>query len=128
MTSAEFVSLLTKLAEGWTKRDYEGIISRFSENVFYADAMNYAFSGRASLLAFFRDDDGLEQTCKFHHVVFDERRQLGSAEYTYDGTYRYHGTVWVEIMDGKIASWREYQHRSDKDWEEFWKNNERDRS
>ncbi|MGD9561070.1 MAG: nuclear transport factor 2 family protein [Pyrinomonadaceae bacterium] len=128
MTRGEFDEMLAMLASGWAARDYDKVIACFSENVFYADPMNYAFSDRESLLDFFTNDDGREQTCAFHHSIFDEARQLGSAEYTYEGTYRYYGTVWVEIADGKISAWREYQHRSDKDREEFWKTNERDRS
>jgi hypothetical protein len=120
MNKGGFASLLRLLADGWTDREYSLVASQFTEDVFYSDPKNYTFRDRESLLAFFEDDEGRSQSCRFHNWAFDEERQLGVAEYTYVGTYRYHGTVWIELRDDKIMSWREYQHISDKDWSEFW--------
>ena len=120
MNKGDFVSLLKLLADGWTDKEYGLVASQFTEDVFYSDPRNYTFRDRGSLLAFFEDDDGLPQSCTFHNSVFDEERQLGVAEFTYVGTYRYHGTAWIELRGDKIASWREYQHISDKEWDEFW--------
>lgn len=120
MTCDEFEAMLYALAAGWSTRDYKAVADHFAEKCFYTDPLNYAFHNRAEILEFFRADDGREQYCEFHAHVFDEDRQLGVAEYTYEGTYRYHGTVWIEIVDGKISSWREYQHRSNRAWSEFW--------
>lgn len=128
MTRDKFEELLASLAENWTNRNYEAVAVNFAEDVFYSDSLNYTFFNRASLLKFFCDDGGCDQFCEFHNAVFDEARQIGTAEYTYEGTHRYHGTVWVEIANGKIATWREYQHKSELDWEAFWKTDERDRS
>ena len=120
MRKEEFSNLLNRLAADWTNRDYHAVIEHFAKDVYYSDPLNYAFRDAASLLEFFRDDDGKPQNCTFHDVVFDEDRRIGAAEYTYEGTFRYHGTVWIELSDDKIARWREYQHRSERDWEEFW--------
>jgi hypothetical protein len=120
MNKGDFVSLLKLLADGWTDKEYGLVASQFTEDVFYSDPRNYTFRDRGSLLAFFEDDEGLPQSCTFHNSIFDEERQLGVAEFTYVGTYRYHGTAWIELRGDKIASWREYQHISDKEWDEFW--------
>lgn len=79
------------------------------------------------MLDFFLDDDGRAQVCIFHDCLFDEEKQAGVAEDTYDGTNRYHGVACIELVGGKIISWREYQHRSEESWEQFWKVNERNR-
>lgn len=120
MTRDEFLSMLTTLAKGWTSRDYEKVIEYFSPNVLYSDPLNYTFSDSESLLDFFQDDDGHEQHCQFHNAVFDESKQQGAAEYTYEGTHRYHGTVWIDVAEDKIIRWREYQHKSQRSWQEFW--------
>jgi hypothetical protein len=120
MNKAEFRSMLDALVDGWTKGEYERVASHFADNAFYSDAFTYKFRDRASLLAFFQDDGGEPQSCVFHESIFDEDRQLGVAEFTYQGTYLYHGTVWISIDDEKIVSWREYQHTSEKTREELW--------
>ena len=121
MTSSDFDQMLKALAKGWTNREYAFVAEHFAEDVFYSDPQNYTIHDRESLLAFFEDDDGKPQSCAFHDQVFHEARQIGVAEYTYEGTFRFNGTVWIELRDDKIASWREYQHRSEKDWNEYWK-------
>ena len=120
MRQSEFAAMLRRLADGWTGRDYETVAQHFAEDVFYSDPLNYTFHDRSSLLQFFRDDEGMPQSCRFHDLLFDEERQAGVAEYSYGGTYVYHGTVWIELKEGLIISWREYQHRSDQEREEFW--------
>ena len=121
MNQSEFRSLLDALADGWTKGEYERVASHFTDHAFYSDALTYKFRDRASLLTFFQDDGGEPHSCVFHEWLFDEARQLGVAEFTYRGTYLYHGTVWISIDGDKINSWREYQHTSDKTREELWK-------
>ncbi len=121
MTRDEFEDLLSSLADDWSNSRYEKVALKFAEDVFYSDAHNYTFNDRSALLAFFRDDDGHPQYCRFHNSAFDEVRQVGAAEYTYEGTSRYHGTAWIRIQRDEITVWREYQHRSEQSWEEFWK-------
>jgi hypothetical protein len=120
MTLQELEAMLQALARGWTERDYEKVASFFAEDVRYADPTRYRIASRAGLLEFFRNDEGCEQSTVWHNVVFDEERQVGAAEYTYQGTHRYHGTVWIQVRGNLIARWREYQHTSDLEWEEFW--------
>jgi hypothetical protein len=120
MTRQEFEAMLQALARGWTERDYEKVGSFFAEDVRYSDPIRYRLTSRVELLEFFWDDEGFEQSTVWHDAVFDEERQVGVAEYTYEGTHRYHGTVWIELRDNLIVGWREYQHTSELEWKEFW--------
>ena len=119
MNNAEFSEMLQTLAAAWQRRDYATAVSFFAEDVKYADPLRYEFANRADLQAFFENDEGLEQQSVWHNILFDEARQLGVAEYTYDGTWRYHGTVWIRVQDGRITHWREYQHTDPREWDDF---------
>jgi hypothetical protein len=119
MTREDFRLMLDALAHAWSEKDYERAASFFADRVAYADPLRYTLDGREQLLQFFRDDGGYEQHTTWHQIVFDELRQLGAVEYTYVGTYRYHGVVMVKTHDGLITHWREYQHTSDRNYEEF---------
>ena len=119
MTPAQFRTLLEGLADGWSRRDYETVAAAFAEDVHYADPMRYTIQGRARLLEFFRDDEGYLQSTVWRTVVFDESQQIGAAEYTYRGTHRFHGTVWIRLAGDLITHWREYQHVDYRPWQEF---------
>ena len=119
MTEAEFRELLDSLADAWNRRDYAAATDVFSEDVRYADPMRYSFTDRIQLRAFFENDEGYPQHTEWHTVIFDEERQVGAAEYTYDGTRRYHGVVLVRLSSKKITHWREYQHVDARTWAEF---------
>lgn len=108
------------MAEAWTSENYTKVLSFFYDSMYYSDALNYCFKDKVSLLEFFANDDGEPQECVFHNTAFDESKQIGAAEYTYHGTHLYHGTVWIEIENNKIISWREYQHISVKSRKDFW--------
>jgi hypothetical protein len=121
MKADEFRAMLDEMAADWTAGNYENVAARFASDIFYGDAVHYKIRNRDELLRFFRDDDGLPQRCRFHDAIFDESRQFGVAEYTYEGTRLYHGTVWIAIENGLISSWREYQYVAAADCEEFWR-------
>ena len=119
MTCQEFEAMLQALARGWAEKDYEKVASHFADDVRYIDPLRYRFGSRAELLEFFGGEEAEESTV-WHNAVFDEERQIGAAEYTYQGAHRYHGTVWIQIRGNLIVRWREYQHTSGLEWEEFW--------
>ncbi len=119
MTRAEFKETLGLLADAWTQRNYAAATDAFAEDIRYADPLRYSFHGRAQLRAFFEADEGCSQRCVWHTIIFDEDQQIGAAEYTYDGTHRYHGIALIRIEDGRITHWREHQHVDARDWEEF---------
>jgi SnoaL-like domain len=119
MTKERFESLLEGLARAWHEKQYEQAASFFAENVAYGDPTRYTANGRDELLQFFKDDEGYPQHTTWHNVVFDEAQQIGAVEYTYIGTYQYHGIVIAKVKDDMITHWREYQHISDQDYETF---------
>lgn len=119
MTWSGFAAALDALAQAWADKDYEKAARFFAEDVRYADPLHYRFASRAELLRFFQDDDGQPQRTVWHNAVFDEERQVGAAEYTYEGTHRYHGLVLVKVNGGEFSHWREYQHVSALGWEDF---------
>lgn len=120
MTKDEFKNMLDSMAGFWTNRNYEKVAAHFAEELFYSDSVNYRFFNKSNLLQFFKDDGGFPQSCIFHNAVFDDNIQKGAAEYTYKGTFCYHGTVWITIVNEKIVEWREYQQISEKNWDNFW--------
>lgn len=119
MNKLEFREMLCSLADAWTRRDYEKAASFFADDVRYADPLNYSFANREDLKKFFINDEGFEQKTTWHTIIFDEEEQTGAAEYTYEGTHRYHGTALIKIKDDKVTHWREYQHIDKREWEEF---------
>jgi hypothetical protein len=119
MTKAEFREMLQLLADSWSRRDYRAAAEKFSEDVRYLDPLRYSFNGRAELLKFFEDDEGYPQRTVWHNIIFDEEQQVGVAEYTYEGTHRYHGAVIINVTGDAITRWREYQHIDSREWEEF---------
>jgi ketosteroid isomerase-like protein len=119
VTAAEFERMLDALADAWARRDYPAAAAWFAADVRYADPLRYAFDSQAALLAFFETDDGLPQRTVWHMRLFDEPTQRGAAEYTYEGTHRYHGVALIRVADGRITHWREYQHVDSRTREEF---------
>ena len=111
--------MLDALAEAWARRDYPRAAAWFADDVRYADPSRYAFEDRSALQAFFEADEGLPQRTVWHLRVFDERAQVGAAEYTYEGTHRYHGVALIRVAGGRITHWREYQHVDPRTWDEF---------
>jgi hypothetical protein len=82
--------------------------------------MRYAFRGRPAVREFFEADDNFDQRIEWHTIIFDPAQQLGTAEYTYEGSHRYHGAVLVRLENGLISHWREHQHVDDgRSWEAF---------
>jgi limonene-1,2-epoxide hydrolase len=119
MNKMEFIQLLNTLSDAWQRKDYQTAVDRFAEEIQYADPLRYSLSGRAQLQAFFDADEGYPQHTIWHNIVFDQEQQVGVAEYTFDGTHRYHGAVIIKVQDGKITRWREYQHIDPRPWQEF---------
>ncbi len=91
----------------------------FAEDVQYIDPLRYSFTSRTALREFFEADEGYEQRTVWHTIIFDEQQQSGAAEYTYDGTHRYHGIALARVRSGMIAQWREYQHIDAREWVAF---------
>jgi hypothetical protein len=119
MTKQEFNRMLKTLEMDWVQKNYNHAASFFAVDVKYGDPIRYQFTSRAKLLAFFQDDEGHDQRTFWHTMLFDPELQIGAAEYTFDGTHRYHGVVLIKVSETGITHWREYQHISPLAWEEF---------
>jgi hypothetical protein len=59
---------------------------------------------------------------QFHNLWFDEARQIGAGEYSFgerNEPTADHGVVVVELRDGRVAFWREYQQKGPTSFEQF---------
>lgn len=121
--AAHFEKLLYQVAEGWNEGDAQKAAECFSEDAIYIEPPDRQFyRGRQALYEFFGGSSGRANpmTMTWHHLLFDATKQIGVGEYTF--AYRgreTHGIVIVQIAEGKIRRWREYQYRSEISWEDF---------
>lgn len=122
LTSQQFEALMRTVSDGWNEGNARKAADCFAEDAVYSEPPRKQFyRGRAQLYEFFggaaKPDPPMKMA--WHHLVFDEARQVGAGEYTFEMNNRYHGVVMVRIRDGRIANWREYQYQSTLSFEEF---------
>ncbi|HSK87565.1 MAG TPA: nuclear transport factor 2 family protein [Anaerolineales bacterium] len=114
------------VADGWNEGDARKAADCFSEDAIYLEPPDkQLYHGRAELYEFFGGEGGTDTPMKmtWHHLAFNEEEQIGFGEYTFQLHGRYHGIVVVNVEAGLIRHWREYQYRSELDWEEFTSHN-----
>ena len=116
---ARFHALLERMREGWERGDALAVAACFADDLSYADPVRYSFTRLAELVPFFEPPERGTHRVEWHRILFDEAEQTGVAEYTYEGHRRYHGAVIAKVEAGKVVDWREWQHVSDLDWDEF---------
>ena len=120
MEGRAFRRLLATIADAWNEGDTATALACFTDDARYTEPPDTQhYEGREDLFTFFGGDDPPPVSMAWHTVVFDEELQMGAAEYTYSGTNTYHGVVVIRLRDGLVAHWREYQQRSDLDWDAF---------
>jgi ketosteroid isomerase-like protein len=122
LTTLEFRRLLQRVADSWNAGDSRRAAECFAEDAVYSEPPDtQLYSGRAELFRFFGGDEMPDPPMQmaWHNLVFDEDAQVGAGEYTFQAQHRYHGAVFVRVRGGLIANWREYQYRSDLDWDAF---------
>lgn len=108
------------VADGWNNSDAAAAARRFAIDAVYLEPPDrQRYVGRQAIYEFFGGADPPPMTMTWHHLIFDADRQVGVGEYTFRGRNQYHGLVIVQVVDGEIARWREYQYRSDLDWTQF---------
>ena len=120
MDSHEFTTLAQTLAHAWSSGDADTAASCFTPDVVYVepgDRQRYA--GRDEVFELSGGQAPPPMSMAWHHLVFDQERQLGCGEYTFRGRRQYHGLVIMQIRDGRISRWREYQYPSESDWADF---------
>jgi hypothetical protein len=120
MEAAGFRAMLETIGRAWNEGDTHTALACFTDDARYTEPPDTQhYEGREQLYEFFGAEDPPPMTMSWHTIVFDEGEQIGAAEYTFTGTNTYHGVVVVRLREDLIANWREYQHRSDLEWEAF---------
>jgi len=122
VTSKGFERLMQLVADSWNKGDARKAADCFAEDAIYSEPPDkQLYKGRAELFKFFGGNEGRKSAMKmtWHHLVFDEQKQVGAGEFTFEYGSKVHGVAMVKVAEGKISHWREYWYESDLDWEKF---------
>jgi hypothetical protein len=122
LNTTEFERLMQTIATGWNTGNARQAANCFTEDAIYTEPPDkQLYKGRAALFKFFGGDEGRKNTMKmtWHHLIFNEREQLGAGEFTFEYGTAVHGVVMVKVREGKISNWREYWYESPLAWEQF---------
>ena len=114
MNRYEFEELMQRLARAWSEQDTDLGLSCFTEDAVYMEPPDIQlYIGHTQLRPYFAAlTPGTFM--RFHNLGFDEERQVGMGEYSFGeeaDTRVDHGVAVVELKDGRIAFWREYQRK-----------------
>jgi hypothetical protein len=124
--SARFEALMKIVAEGWNEGKARKAADCFSENAIYSQPPDkQLYRGREALFKFFGGDKGRKGTMKmiWHHLIFNERTQVGAGEFTFTYGSTVHGVAIIRVKAGKISNWREYWEESSLGWKTFIESN-----
>ena len=122
LTFEDFEHLMQTVAAGWNEGIARKSADCFSEDAVYLEPPDrQLYRGREELFDFFGGHQGTDIPMKmtWHHLALNEEEQVGFGEYSFQMYGLYHGIVVVKLESGLIRSWREYQYRTELDWEEF---------
>ena len=122
----QFEKLMNALAQGWNEGNARKAADCFTQNALYSEPPDkQLYRGRDALFKFFGGHEGRKRSMKmtWHHLVFDERKQIGAGEFTFEYGGKVHGVAMVRIDHGRISHWREYWYQSALDWDEFTRSN-----
>ena len=122
LSQQEFVRLLQQLADGWNRGNAEQAASCFTDDALYTEPPDKQYyAGRDALYQFFGGANGRagEMHMVWHHIIFDETKQLGAGEFTFTYGETVHGVTMIKVRDGLISNWREYWYASELPWEDF---------
>jgi SnoaL-like protein len=122
LNAAAFREMMNRLADGWSQQKTDQALACFNEDAIYMEPPDIQFyKGHSQLRPYF---SALKPGTfmRFHNLWFDEVRQIGAGEYSFDEVNEPtadHGVVVVELRDGRIAFWREYQQKGPTSFERF---------
>jgi hypothetical protein len=118
VTHEEFVSLMETVAESWNAGDTARGLSCFTGDAVYMEPPDrQRYEGRAELFDFFGGEAPPPMSMTWHHLLVEG--DIGVGEYTYRGERQFHGLVIVQLRDGRISRWREYERESPLSFQEF---------
>jgi ketosteroid isomerase-like protein len=110
-TVTEFESVMTTLAEAWSKQDTKRALACFTADALYMQPPDQQlYRGAAELEKLFAAIRP-GTLMKFHHLAFDAKSQVGFGEFSFgrSGAAKAdHGVVVVTLRGGRISLWREY--------------------
>lgn len=114
---------MERLARTWADNDTPMSLAHFTEDAVYIEPPDLQrYKGHIELRLFFNELT-VSSTMKWHNLWFDEATQRGAGEYSFSlggwENQANHGVAIVEMLDGKIAVWREYQRRGVASFESF---------
>lgn len=122
LSTSDFEKLLRRVAEGWNNGNAQDAADCFTADAVYSQPPEKElYKGREALFKFFGGTDGRKSAMKmtWHHIMFNERTQVGAGEFTFEYGGRVHGVTVIKIREGLISNWREYWYESPLDWERF---------
>jgi hypothetical protein len=118
MNHAEFVALMEEIRASWIAGDTNRALACFTDDCVYLEPPDeQRYEGREELFEYFGGHDPPPMDLVWHHLAVDG--DVGAAEYTYRGEHQYHGVALVHLREGRIDRWREYQVRSELDYDAF---------
>lgn len=122
LNSQAFYALMEQLARAWSQQDTDSALACFSQDAVYMEPPDIQiYQGQEQLRPYFAAlSPGTFM--RFHNLWFDEAKQVGAGEYSFGSAGKAtadHGIVVVELRDGKIAFWREYQRKGPSVFRDF---------
>jgi len=121
--AAAFRRLVEQVATGWESGDVEGALAAFTPDAIHMEPPDIQlYVGHDQLRPYFAAVPA-GTLMRLPHVSFDEATQTGAAEYTFasgpEDADADHGIAVIEVRDGLIARWREYQVKGPADRDRF---------
>jgi hypothetical protein len=128
MITTEFEKLMMTIAEGWNSGNAKIAVACFSEDAIYIEPPDkQLIQGRDKLYDYFGGDAGADMKLTWHNLFFNEAKQSGAGEYTFEmnGTV-HHGVAVVDIKNDLINFWREYDVAGSLSYGDFLKTDGKD--
>lgn len=121
MNKEGFVVLMQTIANGWNTKNARMAVDCFTDDAVYIEPPDKQFfSGKDELFEYFGGKKGIDMRLTWHQLFFDENKQMGSGEYTFEmNGVIHHGVAVVEMKRGLISHWREYDTRGSLSYSEF---------
>ena len=125
MNTLEFEKLLETIALGWNTKNAKLAVECFTSDAIYIEPPNkQLIQGQNELYIYFGGDNGADMKLTWHHLFFNKEKQSGAGEYTFEMNGVIHnGVAIVEIENGRIKFWREYDVPGTLSYEDFLKTN-----